>query len=206
MIEFAKENMKFVLRIEKILEAVVKEKTYKTLPDIDPGKKGFVSTLMNENYALEWQTYGGGKTSLKQSTDVHYKEGESRIPETLLSDVVKLIQRGILGEPGEQKKMLFEATLHVYDVPRGCTLDDLRRSIVGFQSEVYAEKAANKPGSFYLHFYNFYRAKECYKKLKYTPGQFTAVDLISHKKTEEPVVQTKKKKKTVDIFGFTIVE
>ena len=53
MIEFAKENMKFVLRIEKILEAVIKEKTYKTLPDIDPGKKGFVSTLMNKNYALE---------------------------------------------------------------------------------------------------------------------------------------------------------
>lgn len=102
-------------------------------------------------------TYGG--RNAKTVTDVFWKEG-CKIPDILVSELIDLIERGIMSANNEDNKsMIFEATLHIYNVTKGTTIDDLKKFLNNFKNEMYAEKG-KQSGSFYLHFYKKMRAKD----------------------------------------------
>ena len=48
--------------------------------------------------------------------------------------------------------MLFEASLHIYNVPKGTTINDLKNFLNSFKNEMYTEKGKEKD-EYYLHFY-----------------------------------------------------
>ena len=77
-------------------------------------------------------------------TDVFFKDG-CKIPDVTVSELIKLIDKGIMSSNSEENKsQIFEATLHVFGVTRGNTIDDLK-SFLGpsFRNEMYAEKGKN---------------------------------------------------------------
>lgn len=207
LIEFAQENLKFVSKLEMILEEVIKTNSSKSLPSFDPAFKRYIAILVREHYNLEMCTYGGRNKSSKAVTDVYPKEdGTSAIPATLLTDYVKLINKGIVsGDADERKNKLFEASIKISELPIGGSLDDIKRDLIGFHSEFYTEKIGVR-GGFYLHFYNKYRAEEAFKRLRGCGGGYSFVDLIIHgeekSKTKSTKPSKKKKKKEIDFEGF----
>jgi hypothetical protein len=203
LIEFAKDNLKLIARIERILEDVMKAKSSKSLPDVEYASRKYISTLAREHYGLDVCTYGGRVKGSKKVTDVYYKDEMSQVPATLLSDYVKLINKGVLsGDAEERKNKLFEASIKVSELPIGSSLEDLKINLIGFHSEFYTEKIGIR-GGYYLHFYNKYRAEEGFKKLRNSGAGYANIDLIMHdgeppKKKEKK----KKKKKNYDFEGF----
>ena len=206
LIEFAKENLKLISKLEKIFEEIIKTKGFISLPDIETSMRKYVSMLAKEHYGLDVCSYGGRKGS-KPVTDVYFKEEptQSQIPATLLSDYVKLINKGIVsGDADERKSKLFESSIKLADLPIGFSLDDLKRNLVGFHTEFYTEKIGTR-GGFYLHFYNKYRAEEAYKKLRNNSSGFSYIDLIDHTNQESKAKKGKPKKKKqaeLDFEGF----
>jgi hypothetical protein len=205
LIDFAKDNIKFVVKLEKILEEVVKKQYSTSLPDFDPSFKKYISTLVREHYFLDMCTYGGRGKS-KKVTDVSYKDENSEVPSTLLSDYVKMIKKGIVWEDAEERKnKLFEASIKISELPIGGSLEDIKINLIGFHSEFYTEKIGIR-GGFYLHFYNKYRAEEAFKKLRNSGGGYSYVNLIDHTDDKEKKSmkggKKKKKKKEFDFEGF----
>jgi hypothetical protein len=213
LIEFAKENSKLVIKIENILDDIIRKKEDSSLPSLDHSSKYYIGIYIKEHYGWEWCTYGGGSKG-KTVTDIYYKEGKSHIPSTLLSDYVRMIKKGIISSDADERKdKLFESTLKVYELPVGANLDDIKRHLIGFHSEFYTEKIPKKEG-YYLHFYNMYRAEEAYKKLRNCGGGYSFVDLVHHVDIEGTSIKLgrstktkkkKKKKKEVDEEGFSMV-
>eukprot|EP00345_Euplotes_harpa_P008344 CAMPEP_0168335324 /NCGR_PEP_ID=MMETSP0213-20121227/10838_1 /TAXON_ID=151035 /ORGANISM="Euplotes harpa, Strain FSP1.4" /LENGTH=336 /DNA_ID=CAMNT_0008340223 /DNA_START=2118 /DNA_END=3128 /DNA_ORIENTATION=- len=203
LIEFAKDNLKTVVRLEKVFEEIIRTKGSLSLPDLDPSVRRYVSILAKEHYYLDICSYGG-RHGQKAITDVYYKDENSLAPATLLSEYVKLINRGIVSESAEERKgKLFESTLKITELPIGTSLDDLKRNLIGFHSEFYTEKIGTR-GGYYLHFYNKYRAEEAFKKLRLCGGGFSYIDLIDHTNPSSKVKAKgkKKKKKEMDLEGF----
>lgn len=200
MIEFAKENLKLVAKVERILEEAVKAKTSISLPDVEFAARKYISTLAREHYGLDVCTYGGRIKNSKKVTDVYYKDELSQVPATLLSDYVKLINKGVLsGDAEERKNKLFEASIKVAELPLGSSLEDLKINLIGFHSEFYTEKIGIR-GGFYLHFYNKYRAEEGFKKLRNSGAGYANIDLIIH--GEEPVKKKGKKTKKAKNYDY----
>ena len=78
-----------------------------------------INCLIREHYKLDWCTYGGGRFSNVVTTEVYFKEGESEMPSTKLSQYVKLIKKGVISEKaGERQAKLFEASLKINDLPK----------------------------------------------------------------------------------------
>lgn len=204
LIEFAKSHLKLIGNIEKILESVIKCKGGKSLPDIEGEFLSPIAALVKEHYKCDLCRYGGRIKNGKKVTDVYYKDENSQIPSTLLSDYVKLIKEGVISDKAhERKEKLFEASIKVPNLPIGMSLDDIKRNLIGFHSEFYTEKVGNKSGYFF-HFYNKYRAEEAYNKLRQSAGEFTGVDFIVHGEDKKKDTLRKKKKKTIkgDFYGF----
>jgi len=83
-------------------------------------------------------TYGG--KSSKTVTDVFYKEG-CKVPDVLVSEVMTLIEKGIVSANNDdQRNQIFEATLYIYNVPKGTTIDDLKKFLSNFKNEMYTQK------------------------------------------------------------------
>ena len=93
VLEFARDNPKFVAKCEKLLTDVVLEKTTRSFSGLTSAKKSFLQTLVFEHFKLDMCTYGGRNS--KTVTDVFWSEG-CKIPEILVSEVMKLIERGIM--------------------------------------------------------------------------------------------------------------
>ncbi len=93
VLEFARENPKFVAKCEKLLQDVVLEKTTRSFSGLSATKKSFLSTLVFEHFKLDMCTYGG--RNAKTVTDVFWSEG-CKVPDVLVSEVMKLIERGII--------------------------------------------------------------------------------------------------------------
>jgi RNA recognition motif-containing protein len=81
----------------------------------------------------------------------------------------------------DNRNMIFEATLNIYNVPKGNTMDDLKNFLRNFKNEMYVEKGKSF-GQFYVHFYKKMRAKDAFTYIRNTPNAFTSVEMISHKK------------------------
>ncbi len=83
-------------------------------------------------------TYGAKNS--KTVTDVFWKEG-SKVPDVLVSEVMSLIERGIMSANSEDNRnQVFEATLHISNVARGTTIDDLKKFLSNFRNEMYTQK------------------------------------------------------------------
>lgn len=120
-------------------------------------------------------TYGGKNT--KTITDVYWKEN-CKVPDILVSELMVLIEQGIMSANHEDNKsLIFEATLHIYNTQKGTTINDLKKFLINFKNEMYAEKG-KQSGQFYLHFYKKMRAKDAYTFIVNTPSQFTGVEFI----------------------------
>lgn len=111
--------------------------------------------------------------------------------------------------------MIFEATLKLTNIPKGSTIDDVKKFLTNFRNEMYAERGKQQ-GEFYLHFYKKMRAKDAQTFMANTPSQFTGFELISHKKEigtnqdapTQPSGELKRKKKeqrVVDNDGFMVI-
>lgn len=138
MLEFAKEHPKYVKKVESMLTDVVLQKTTRSFSGIGGPKKGFLTTLVFEHFHLDMCTYGGKNS--KTVTDVVWKEG-CKVPDILVSELMVLIERGIMSANNEDNKsLIFEATLNISNVQKGTTIDDLKKFLTNFRNEMYAEK------------------------------------------------------------------
>lgn len=93
VLEFAKENLKFVKRCESMLTDIVLEKSSRSFSGLKPSKKSFLTTIVFEHFNLEMCTYGGKNS--KTVTDVFWKEG-CKVPDVMVSEVMNLIEKGIM--------------------------------------------------------------------------------------------------------------
>ena len=83
-------------------------------------------------------TYGG--KNQKTVTDVFWKEG-AKIPDLMISEIVQLIQKGIMSNDHDQNKgMIFEASLYIQNVLKGTSMDELKKYMSAFKNEMYVEK------------------------------------------------------------------
>lgn len=138
VLEFATENPKFVKKCENALTNVVLEKTTRSFTGLSSGKKSFLSTLVFEHFKLDMCTYGNKNS--KTVTDVYWKEN-CKVPDVLVSEVITLVQRGIMSANNDdQRSQIFEATLYIYGVAKGTTIDDLKKFLVNFKNEMYTQK------------------------------------------------------------------
>jgi len=106
-----------------------------------------------EHFKLEMSTYGlrGGGPVIN---DVNWKQG-CRIPEVLVSDVMELIVKGLLSKDSEAaRNSIFEATISILNLPKGSSVDDVKKLMTPFQNEFYAERTGKPPAPrcVYLHF------------------------------------------------------
>ena len=80
-------------------------------------------------------TYGG--KNQKTVTDVFWKEG-CKVPELMVSEVIGLIERGIMSSNNDDNRsQIFEATLFIFNVQKGTSIDDLKKFMVNFKNEMY---------------------------------------------------------------------
>lgn len=175
-----------------------------------------------EHFKLEMCTYGK-KGAATQVTDVTWKEG-CRVPDILATEVVDLIERGIItGEMHENRKLLFEATLVISNIPKGSTIDDIKKLLRNFENEFYAEKRGSLKNhrNVQLHFYNMVRARDALTFIRNTQHQFNEVEMVTHKKqigtnsdtlpcdqdknSEDSDFEEKKTAPEVDEDGFAVV-
>lgn len=121
-----------------MLTDVVFQKTTKSFTGLGSAKKSFVTTLVFEHFHLDMCTYGG--KNAKPVTDVYWKEG-CKVPDILVSELLALIEKGIMSANNEDNKsLIFEATLNISNVQKGTTIDDLKKYLSNFKNEMYAEK------------------------------------------------------------------
>lgn len=80
-----------------------------------------------EHFKLDMCTYGGKKTNGMIFTDVFWKDS-CRVPEILASEVVDLINKGIMKANNEDSRtMIFESTIVIQNVPKGSAIDDVKK-------------------------------------------------------------------------------
>ena len=179
VLEFARENPKFVAKCEKFLTDVVLEKVTRSFAGITSAKRAFLSTLVFEHFKLDMCTYGS--RNAKTVTDVFWNEG-CKVPEILVSEVIKLIERGIMSvNSDDTRDQIFEATLYITHVTKGTSILDLKNFLMNFKNEMYTQKG-KMLGQYAVHFYKKARAKDALTYIRNTPNQFTNVELVVHKK------------------------
>jgi hypothetical protein len=175
VLEFGREHPKFVAKCERLLSDIVLEKAVRSFSGLTSGKKQFLQTLVFEHFKLDMCTYGG--KNARTVTDVFWKDG-CKIPDTLVSEVIKLIERGIVSANTEDNRdQIFEATLIISGVNKGTSTDDLKKFLSNFRNEMYTQKGKN-PGQFLVHFYKKPRARDAFTYIVNVPNQFQNVELI----------------------------
>ncbi len=106
-----------------------------SLPEMQGEKKLWICKLVKDHYYLKFTSYGN---SMKRVIDVYYTE-DSRIPELLLSEYVRLISKGILSSSSKERKNPFMASMYIYNVSREHSLDELKELIPDFKHMYYPE-------------------------------------------------------------------
>lgn len=139
-LDFAQKNPKFVSKVEGSLTDVVLQKTSRSMTNLTTAKRNFLMMYVYEHFKLDMCNYGGKKTNGMIFTDVCWKEG-CRVPEILASEVVDLINKGIMKANNEDSRTtIFESTIVVSNIPKGSTINDVKKLLATFQNEFYAER------------------------------------------------------------------
>ena len=173
------DHPKFVAKCEKLLSDIVLEKGVRSFTGLTSGKKSFLQPFVFEHFKLDMCTYGTKNSTTV--TDVFWRDG-CKIPDILVSEVIKLIERGLVSANSEDNRdQIFEATLFITNVGKFTSIDDLKKFLSNFRNEMYTQKGKMQ-GHFYVHFYKKQRARDAWTYIRNTPNQFTNVELIQHKK------------------------
>lgn len=169
-IQFAKENMQWVKKIEAHLTYIVFNKSTKSYTHLTGGKRTYLTMLVHEHFKLDMCVYG--QMGQKRVTDVFWKDG-CKVPEVHCSEIADMIVKGIEEVKTESNmSSIFEASILISNVTRGNTIDTLKKHLNNFKNEFYTEKGANQ-SSFSVHFYSWQRGKEAHSYLLYNPSQFS---------------------------------
>lgn len=151
-IQFAKENMAWVKKIEAHLTYIVFNKSTKSYTHLTGGKRTFLTLLVHEHFKLDMCVYG--QMGQKRVTDVFWKDG-CKVPEVHCSEIADMIAKGIEEVKTESNmSSIFEASILISNVTRGNTIDTLKKFLNNFKNEFYTEKGANQ-SSFSVHFYSW---------------------------------------------------
>jgi len=149
--------MEWAKKVEASLVYVALNKSTKSYANLTSTKRSYLGTLVYEHFNLDMCTYG--QQGQKRSTDVFWREG-CKVPQIMCSEIADLINKGIEEvRYVSDKATIFEASLHVTNVPNGNTLDTLKKFLGSFKNEMYSEKGKTL-GSFNIHFYSKIRAKD----------------------------------------------
>ena len=162
---------------------MVLKKTSRSFVNLAGEKRNFVMMYVYEHFKLDMCTYGG-KGGSKSVTDVYWKEG-CRVPEIMCSEVVVLISKGIMPQTLEENRnLVFEATINVFDIPKGSSVQDIKTHLNSFKNEFYTERKSNNgmQRSAQLHFYSVQRAKDAFTFLRNSAHQFNNNEMVVHKK------------------------
>lgn len=181
ILEYAAKNTKNSEIIEAKLEDIVRNKGSKSWTNLGGAKRNFIGTYVYEHFKLDMCTFKGTESAV---TDVFWKEG-ARVPSILATDVVRLVERGLVGASDEQLARIFEASVAVSHIPKGSTVNDLKGLLGNYANEFYAEargEASKCNRNCILHFYKLNRATDAYTELKDGVHQFGGVDLISYRR------------------------
>jgi len=144
-------------------------------------KRSFITLYVYEHFKLDMCTYGGKGANNTSVTDVFWKDG-CKVPEILVSEVIKLVEKGIMSSNHEAtRNSIFEASVILTQVPKGSSMDDLKKLLRSFQNEFYPERKLSTH-SILLHFYSQMRAKDAITFMHNTPHTFPNVELVCHRK------------------------
>ena len=78
----------------------------------------------------------------------------------MCSEIADLIIKGIDEVRHESdKSTIFEASIHISNVPNGNNIDTLKKFMSNFKNEMYTEKGKSF-GTFNIHFYSKIRARD----------------------------------------------
>jgi hypothetical protein len=93
-----------------------------------------------------------------------------------------MINRGISGVRNQSKlTTIFEATINIYNVQKGNTIDTLKKFLSHFKNEMYTEKGASC-SEFKVHLYKWERAQDVFQFIMGVPNVFNNCQLIHHRK------------------------
>ena len=86
----------------------------------------------------------------------------------MCSEIAELINKGIDEVRHESDKAtIFEASIHITNVPNGNSIDTLKKFLSNFKNEMYTEKGKTI-GTFNVHFYQKVRARDALAQLQDT--------------------------------------
>lgn len=217
ILDYAAKNVNTAKRLESMLQDIVHNKGSKSFTNLGGARRNFIGTYVYEHFHLDMCTFKGTDATV---TDVFWKEG-ARVPSILASEVIALVERGIVGAADEQLSKIFEASILVPHIPKGSTVNDLKALLASYANEFYAEatgEAARANRACQLHFYKLQRAKDAYKELKEGIHAFGGADLVTYRReigtSDGPVgfgtlgEQPKRKRAAgeEDEDGFTVVK
>lgn len=206
-IQFAVKDLKFALKVEKILSDIVLTKRTYTFSGISPFRKAFLNTLVFEHFKLDVCAYG---KNAKNITDVFWKDG-CRIPTMMVTEIASLVQKGVLSDTETHSTNIFKATVTVFNLQRSDTINDIKTFLADFKQQFYSERG-QRDGQVNLHFFNEDEAKDVFTYFKNSNSNFANVELRTHSKEEQEeeskadeAGRKKKRKAEVDDEGFSVI-
>lgn len=203
LVEFAKNNMDFALKVEgKLAKIIAGQEKVTFLPPMKDRQRWFCHELASNHYKLESESVD---KEPYRSVHLYFTE-QSRIPNQLLSKFVSLVNQGIEVE-FEKKEPL--ASLLFYQLSSFVTSDDLAEVLQKFHGDFYIKWENDH--SAYAHFFSIHKCTEAKKMMERTPGQYSVVKLIVNTPQEDSTGFKKKfrnsrKAKEVTSFEEEIVE
>ena len=181
-LDFARKNPKFMEKVESSLLSVHESHASKSFPNLTSSKRAFLTMYVYEHFKLDMCSYGGKNTTDGRSvTDVCWKQG-CRVPDILASEVIALINKGIITSDHEAiKNSIFQASILISGFTKGFGTDDVKKIISTFQNEYYPMRKNNSKTEITLLFYERSRAMEATDVIKSSAPPFS-VELYTHLK------------------------
>ena len=177
LVEFAKSNMEFVVKVEQRLEKIILHKERVTfLPPMKDKQRWLCHELAAFHYKLDSESLD---REPYRSVYLYFTEN-SRIPSPVLSKFVALVGQGIETE-FEKKECL--ASLLFYQLSPSVTTDDITDALQKFSGDFYIKWENDH--SAYAHFFSIHKCTEAKKALERTPGQYSIVKMIVNTPLED---------------------
>jgi len=180
MIWLAKTEPLLIQKVEKmLLDLILNENQCGVpLPDMESKKREIIVELVQNNYYLDVGAY---KTAKGICYDVYYNK-KARLPKILLSQMAKMEKEGTI-KPVEEQPLPFEATIYVYGISKGESINDLKALLGKYIYKYYVEKKGNY--GYYLHFYEKKQAEGAYEVLKAGNHTFKNFKLIRNDQEDD---------------------
>lgn len=177
LVEFAKSNLDFVLKVESKLSEIIKSKSKTTfMPPMKDKNRWLCHELALNHYKLDTESLD---REPYRSVYIHLTEN-ARIPKPLLSEFVSLVNQGLEVE-FEKKEVL--ASLLFYRLAGSVTTDEINEVLHKFVGDFFIKWENDH--SAYVHFFSIYKCTEAEKLCKSMPGQYSVVKMIVNTPQED---------------------